>query len=421
MTKLGLVLSGGGAKGAYEIGVCRALKSLGKKPDIVTGTSIGAINGVFVVQKNLNAAIRVWKNINFSTIYNEDSFEACSDDSIIDIYKEYAKTFINEGGMDVSKLEKIVDKYFKAYKFYNSPIDYGIVTYNLSRHRPEMLIKKDLSKEKVKDYVIASASCYPAFKPKKIDNDLYIDGGYYDNFPINLAIQMGAEEIIGVDLRAVGFKRKIENKGIPITVISPKNKIVSFLVFDKNQSREAIKFGYNDTLKKFGKLDGDYFTFKKGNLVKNYKRYNEKMTNNIKEVFNDVDNLLINKLLETPIIKNLMHNKLSYKSFNKIIEDAGKTFNLKESKIYNINFYNYTLLNLVRKTSPFTINDIRDNIKSKSILNIIDRRRVVRLFLDSIIKEEIDSVFKFIPLFLSEFFIAVYIFTLKSNKMFRQR
>ena len=74
------------------------------------------------------------------------------------------------------------------------------------------------------------------------------------------------------------------------------------------------------------------------NLVKNYKRYNEKMTNNIKEVFNDVDNLLINKLLETPIIKNLMHNKLSYKNFNKIIEDAGKTFNLKESKIYNINF-----------------------------------------------------------------------------------
>ena len=55
--KLGLVLSGGGSKGAYEIGACMALHKLGKKPDIVTGTSIGAINGLFVVQKNIRKAL----------------------------------------------------------------------------------------------------------------------------------------------------------------------------------------------------------------------------------------------------------------------------------------------------------------------------------------------------------------------------
>ena len=53
MTKLGLVLSGGGAKGAYEVGVYKALKKLHKKINVVTGTSIGAINAMFVTQNDL--------------------------------------------------------------------------------------------------------------------------------------------------------------------------------------------------------------------------------------------------------------------------------------------------------------------------------------------------------------------------------
>ena len=61
-----LVLSGGGAKGAYEIGVWKALRKLNIKIDIVTGTSIGAINGAFVVQNKYYRAKRIWlsKDIN---------------------------------------------------------------------------------------------------------------------------------------------------------------------------------------------------------------------------------------------------------------------------------------------------------------------------------------------------------------------
>lgn len=417
MTKLALVLSGGGAKGAYEIGVCKALKHLKKHPDIVTGTSIGAINGMFVVQKNISSAIRVWNNINFSTIYDENSFEVCSDKSIIDIYKEYAKMFINEGGMDVSKLEKIIQHYFRPKKFYKSPIDYGLVTYNLSKHKAVMLTKKEMPADKIKDYIIASASCYPAFKPKRIDNDLYIDGGYYDNFPIDLAIKMGAEEIIGVDLKAVGFKRKVHNKGLPITLITPKNKIGSFLVFDKKQSRKAMKYGYNDTLKTFGKLDGDYFSFKKGNLVKNYQRYNELVSANVKSVLNDTNNLFVNKLLDISMAQDLIQNKLSYKNFNKIIENAGKLFNFSESKIYNIKSYNLRLISRSYKVKTLAVNDIKKNLKNKKFLNLLDRRRMVKLFLDSITRNKMDNVLMFIPVFLSEFFIAVYIYTIKNNKM----
>ena len=74
MSKFALVLSGGGSKGAYEIGVYMALKKMKKNIDIVTGTSIGAINGVFIVQNDLRHALKLWKKISFSVIYNENDF-----------------------------------------------------------------------------------------------------------------------------------------------------------------------------------------------------------------------------------------------------------------------------------------------------------------------------------------------------------
>ena len=64
--------------------------------------------------------------------------------------------------------------------------------------------------QKLVDYAVASATCYPAFKIKTIDNEKYIDGGFYDNVPIQLAIDMGADNVIVVDLQAVGFKRKVK-------------------------------------------------------------------------------------------------------------------------------------------------------------------------------------------------------------------
>ena len=69
---------------------------------------------------------------------------------------------------------------------------------------------------------MASASCFPKKKKKEINNQNYIDGGYYDNLPINLAIELGADEIIAVDLKAPGIKRK-PTKKIPTITIKPKS------------------------------------------------------------------------------------------------------------------------------------------------------------------------------------------------------
>lgn len=414
MAKLGLVLSGGGAKGAYEIGVYLALKKLHKKIDIVTGTSIGAINGMFVTQKDLRGALKLWKNISFKTIYDEEEFPAKEDEKLSKIYMQYAKGFINEGGLDIYKMKDIFDKYFKPHKFFSSNIDYGLVTYNFSKNKPVLKTKKDLTKDNIKDYILASASCYPAFKPYLIDNEMFIDGGYYDNLPINLAIDLGATEIIAVDLRAIGFKKNVKDKTVDITYIAPRNKIGSFLVFDKNQAKKSIKFGYNDTMKLFNILDGNKFTFKKYNLIKNYNKYIDSYEKTLKDLFKNTDNKILTKLFETEIFKGILNNKTLYNNFNNLIEEAGRIFNFDEANIYNIKSYNKGLQNALSNTETIELDKIAHKIKNKKIEDIIDRRKIVKYFYNQIEKDKVQ--YKYILLFTNEFLVALYIYIIKSPR-----
>lgn len=414
MAKLGLVLSGGGAKGAYEIGVYLALKKLHKKIDIVTGTSIGAINGMFVTQKDLRGALKLWKNISFKTIYDEEEFPAKEDEKLSKIYMQYAKGFINEGGLDIYKMKDIFDKYFKPHKFFSSNIDYGLVAYNFSKNKPVLKTKKDLTKDNIKDYILASASCYPAFKPYLIDNEMFIDGGYYDNLPINLAIDLGATEIIAVDLRAIGFKKNVKDKTVDITYIAPRNKIGSFLVFDKNQAKKSIKFGYNDTMKLFNILDGNKFTFKKHNLIKNYNKYIDSYEKTLKDLFKNTDNKILTKLFETEIFKGILNNKTLYNNFNNLIEEAGRIFNFDEANIYNIKSYNKGLQNALSNTENIELDKIAHKIKNKKIEDIIDRRKIVKFFYNQIEKDKVQ--YKYILLFTNEFLVALYIYIIKSPR-----
>ena len=414
MSKLGLVLSGGGSKGAYEIGVYKALKQLKKDINIVTGTSIGAINGVFIAQKDLKGALSFWDHVNFKTIYDENEFPPIEDEKLSKIYLQYAKGFINEGGLDIYKMKNIFDDYFKPYTFFHSNIDYGLVTYNLSKRKPLLITKKELTTKNIKDYVLSSASCYPAFKPYVINNEMYIDGGYYDNLPINLAIDLGATEIIAIDLRAIGFKKTIKNKDVEVTYISPKNKIGSFLVFDKNQARRAIKFGYNDTMKTFGKLEGNKFTFRKYNLIKNYNKYINKYEEKLTNIFKNTDSKLLNKVFHSDVFKEILNNKILYNNFNNLVEIAGKTFNFDESNIYNIKSYNKGLLTALSNTPAVELEEIANGLKNKKLENLIDRRKIVKYFYNQIEKNEIS--FKYVLPFSNEFLIALYIYIIKTPR-----
>lgn len=341
--KRAIVLSGGGGKGAYQIGVWKALRKLHIKYHIVTGTSVGALNGAFMVQKNYYRALYTWNTIDFYQIFND--IEKIDDKK--DVLAMYTKGVLSSG-MEIKNLESLIQKNIDEKKFQKSSIDYGLITYNLTKKKPLAITKKKIKKGKLKDYLVASATCYPFFKKKRIDEQDFIDGGIYDNLPINLAISMGAEEVIAVDLKAPGLKQKVKNKEVKVITIKPQNQLSSFLSFNKEESKKNLAFGYNDTMKKFQKLEGKKYTFYKGTLDKNDHLYGELFVQNIEYIMKlDEKKKLKNIKLGFLFSKVWEDETYRKKAISDILEYLASTFSLPEEKIYKLStFYKQLSKNL---------------------------------------------------------------------------
>ncbi len=354
-----LVLSGGGSKGSYQIGVWKALRRLNIHFDLVTGTSSGAINGALITQGSYLKSIFIWRKLNNKNIFGKD-FNP--ENNISHLYASFAKNCILEGGTAVEDLQKLINKSLHKRRFYHSKINYGLVTYNLTNRKAVSLEKKDIPKEKLGDYILASASCFPAFKKKDIDGNKYIDGGYYDNLPINLAIDMGADEAIIVDLEAIGVKRKAK-KRINSTIIKPNNELSNFLVFDPSLSKRNMRYGYNDTMKVYGKLEGKKFTFKKNHLKKLEDKYLELYKELLLKILNT--NELIS-IFSKKVLNSELTKKIERRAFDKLIEDIGYHYKLDDSKIYSARSFNRTLKKRVKYL--IKTNNIDDSVKMYQLL-----------------------------------------------------
>ena len=270
--KTAIVLSGGGAKGAYELGVWKAFRKLGITYDIVVGTSIGALNAAMMVQNDYYKCLKLWYFMNYNYVSNmEIKGKYNTKTGKKEILSKYAKGAL-KGGLEMDGLEKVIDYAIDYNKFFKSKINYGLVTTYFPSFKGKYVTKDKLNDNNLKSYLMATASCFPAFKPYKINNNYYIDGGYTDNLPIKMALDMGADKIIAVDMGAVGINKKV-NTNIPISYIRPNNKLGSLLVFEKDYTRSYLKLGFNDTMKIYKKLDGNKYTFKKNSIIRKENAY----------------------------------------------------------------------------------------------------------------------------------------------------
>lgn len=347
-----VVLSGGGSKGSYQIGVWKALRKLKIKYDIVTGTSVGALNGALMVQNKFHKAYKLWKEINMSTLFGEDVQNPKTKKELVKIYRT---NFFKNGGMEVVELQNLIDKNINKDTFFKSKINYGLVTINLSGKKALQLEKSKIKQEKLSDYLIASASCYPAFQAKDIDGKKYIDGGMFDNLPINLAVKLGADEIIAVDLCAPGVKQRVKDKkNLKITTIKPNNKLSNFLNFNEEEAKINIKYGYNDAMKIFDKFYGKKYTFKKRHFMQ--------ISEDYKQVYiKKVEDILHNKRLLT-----LDVNLIDTDFILRVAEEAGKIFNIDDFKIYSFKKYNKLLMKKVKTI----IKSDKNNKKINNIINL---------------------------------------------------
>lgn len=260
----GLVLEGGGAKGAYHIGAYKALMENDIKISAITGTSIGALNGAMIAQGDYQKAYDLWYNISNSQVFDVD-------DKIIGELRKYqlkqsnitylfrkSLEVINNQGLDTKTIRKLIKENINENKLRNSDIDFGIVTVSLSDLKPLELFIDDIPEGKVNDYLMASAN-FPAFKLEKLDGKVFIDGGIYDNFPIGLMKSKGYNKIIAVRTYGIGVEKKVDTSGLDIIYINPSEDLGNTLDFDMETSRRNLHLGYYDTIRALNKFKGNKY------------------------------------------------------------------------------------------------------------------------------------------------------------------
>lgn len=169
------------------------------------------------------------------------------------------------GAVDNSPFLDFIQKNIDEDKIRNSPIDYGCVTVRNRDRKPFCLTKGEIPKGLLRDYIIASSSVYPVFPMHLIGDEYYIDGMYHDNLPIDLAIRMGAGELIVVDLHQE--PQHPDFAGRPyVTYITPSEDLGGILAFDPEKIRKNIEMGYRDAMRTFGTYNGYVYCFRKESM-----------------------------------------------------------------------------------------------------------------------------------------------------------
>lgn len=353
---LGVALEGGGAKGAYQVGAVRALVEKGYKIDAVAGTSIGALNAAMIVQGDIEKLCELWSNINFSDIFDlEDSKmkDVFNSNISLDTIKYLSiklKDAVKNRGMDTTKIREFIDSNVDEDKVRKSEMKFGLVTMNLSDKKAEELFIEDIPEGKLVDYLMATSSL-PVFKRATIEEKKYLDGGVYDNCPVEMLAKNGYNEIFAIRIykrnRIRNYSKLVKMNNLKLTMIEPVDSLVNILNFDKRAMKELISLGYYDTIKVIDKLDGyRYYINKKEeefyfDLLVNLKVEDiQKMLSYLdiktsqstsvrKIFFEDIIPLLINK-----IIKNKIE---SYKDFVlQLTEYIAENEGIEKYKIYDV-------------------------------------------------------------------------------------
>ncbi len=259
----GLVLSGGGTKGAFEMGVWRALQELNIQTPCVIGTSVGAINAAIIAQNDFEKAYDFWYNLTINQVLNlstsmADKYISRWEGGSFDLFRTSFLYDLFHGGLDIAPLRKSLAEVIDEDAVRRSPIRLGLVTVELDTLSPKQLMIEDIPEGMLFDYLLASAAL-PVFQRQEINGKTYLDGGFYDNVPINFMAEQGYQDILSVEFPAPGLKQKLSHQHVDITVIKNSEYLGMLLEFDQKTIRNNMQMGYLDTLKTLDAVSGHHF------------------------------------------------------------------------------------------------------------------------------------------------------------------
>jgi NTE family protein len=255
--KYGLILEGGGAKGSYQIGAVKALQEMDIEFQGVAGTSIGALNGALIVQEDLDKAYDLWYNISPEKIFNirQEALDKIKklnfDKNDLSYLWKQVKNIVDNKGLDISLIEDILKENVDEARIREAEKDFGIVTVSLSDMKPVKIYIEEIPEGRLIDYLLASSNL-PTFKQEKRNGKYFLDGGFYDNLPVDMLIDKGYEDIIVIRTHGLGITRDIRKKeNLNIKYIEPEDDLGNILDFDNELARRNLKLGYLDAKRVF--------------------------------------------------------------------------------------------------------------------------------------------------------------------------
>lgn len=376
MTKYALVLEGGGAKGAYQVGAYNALIESGYEFNAVIGTSIGAINAALIAQGDVRLLEEVWRNIKFEDFLEVDDNKIqdlignknISKENILEITK-LTKDAIKSFGIKIDRERELLEKYIDEEKVRKSKIRFGLVTFNVSDFKAEKLFIEDIPEGKLIDYLLASSNL-PVFKRAKIEDKLFIDGGATDNCSVEMLYDDGYKDIVAIRLfqrnRIRNYYSLKKKKDLRLKMIVPSVNLPYILNFENSTMNHLIDYGYIDAIRQINKLDGIFYAInpiKKDTIDKSIQcikplqafeivKYT-KVKINIGE---NIIDILINKAI--PKISKSISQYKSKILKNQILDIL--EYVASKEKISEYEIYDYKML--LRLT--------QDSIKNKEISNL---------------------------------------------------
>ena len=280
--KVGLVLSGGGAKGLAHIGALKTLDSLGVKVDYIAGTSMGAIVGSLYASgytgKQLDS---IFQKIDFDeliadelpraskTFYEKENSEKYALSIPFNNLKIQIPSALSKGQNVFNLLSRLMLHVSDVDNFENLPIPFLCIATNIETGEPVILDSGSLAQA-----IKASGALPSLFQPVILNNQILIDGGVVNNYPIDELRAKGMDVIIGVDVQdELATKERLKsapeillqiNNYRTIRDMQEKSKktdiyikpdIKGFTVVSFDRGEEIIKRGENATLENAKELN----------------------------------------------------------------------------------------------------------------------------------------------------------------------
>lgn len=347
----GLVLEGGGAKGAYQIGAWKALKEAGIRIKGIAGTSVGALNGALICMGDLEKAESLWENISYSQIMSVD------DKVMEDIFKQKKicrdalkdmMDYISAGGVDITPLKELIAECVDEEKIQNSPMDLYIHTFSVDEMRDLNVDLKGIEPELIKDFLLASSYIFPIFKSEKLHGKTYIDGGAINNVPIDTLIEKEYKDILVVRIFGIGREKKVKiPEDTTIYTIAPTVSLGSILDFNPKRSKIHLKRGYFDTMRVIYGLAGKIYYIDEQEKECYYLRQLTELSQDIYVYLADVYKL---EVQESRAVRNLteiilpviaeemkLSKEWSYRElYLSILEATAKICRIQKYKIYTL-------------------------------------------------------------------------------------